>query len=149
MNKPPRGLNPAHARRRARRFAMQALYQWQLSGQNLNDIEAQYREEPDMARADVDYFSELLHRIPASIDELDSEYAELAGRETEEIDPIELALLRIATYEFKHHIEIPYKVVIHEAVQLAKTFGANEAYKFVNGVLDSLARRLRKIETGG
>lgn len=133
-------------RKRARRYAVQALYQWQMSGQDLNDIERQYSAEPDMSKADIDYFRELLHRIPAALDTIDSEFLPLAKRELEEIDPIELSVLRIATYEMKNHYEIPYKVVINEAVQLAKTFGAEDGHKYVNGVLDTLARTLRALE---
>ena len=146
MTNQKKGLNPAHARKRARRYALQALYQWQLSGQNLKDIEAQYSAEKDMPKADIEYFRELLHKIPACTDELDAEYAGLADRKIEEIDPIELAALRIASYELKNHFEIPYKVVINEAVQLTKTFGASESHKYVNGILDKLAQKLRALE---
>jgi len=140
------------ARKRARRLAVQAIYQWQVSQDGLSRIEAQFDEKEDMARADREYFHELLHKVPAVLDELDAELAPLVERRIDEVDPVERAILRIATYELMRRIDIPYRVVLNEAVALTKTFGASEGHKFVNGVLDRLARKLRAVEvraTGG
>ncbi len=140
------------ARKRARRLAVQAVYQWQLSQEGLGRIEAQFEEQEEMARADRDYFHELLHRVPAMLDQLDAELVPFVDHGIEEVNPVERAILRIAVYELKQRIDIPYRVVINEAVALTKTFGASESHKFVNGVLDRLARKLRAIEvqaTGG
>ena len=139
-------INPLHARRRARRAALQALYQWQLAGENLREIEHQFRVEQDLSRVDVDYFSELLHQVPAHLDELDQEITPLADRPVAAIDPIERAILRIGIYELKFGLDIPYRVVLDEAIQLAKHFGATESYKYVNGLLDQAARTLRAVE---
>lgn len=138
--------NPAHARKRARRLALQALYQWQLSGLDLNKIEQQFLQEQDLRRADVGYFSELLHKVPACLDEIDKELLPHLDRGIEEVDPIERALLRLGVYELKFKMEVPYKVVINEGVNLAKTFGSADSYKFINGILDKVARKLRTVE---
>lgn len=141
-----RPQNPAHARKRARRLAMQALYQWQLSGHSLKDVDAQFQDDEDMPRADGQYFRELLHKIPARLDEVDDTLAPWLDRSVEQLDPVERAILRIAVYELLFRIDIPYRVVINEAVALAKTFGAAEGYKYVNGVLDQAARALRSAD---
>ncbi len=138
--------NPMHARKWARRVALQALYQWQLSGLDLNEIEKQFRQEQDLRKADIKYFTELLHKIPACLDELDEELKEYLDRDVEELDPVERAILRLGVYELKFKIEVPYKVVINEAVNLAKTFGSTDSYKYVNGVLDKLSMQLRPVE---
>lgn len=142
--------NPNHAatalRIRARHYAMQALYQWDLSGSNLKDIEAQFHEDEDFTKADSDYFHELLHKIPARLDEIDELYASYLDRPVNELDPVERALLRLASYELEQRIDIPYKVVINESVNLTKKFGAEQAYKYINGVLDKVAQQLRVIE---
>lgn len=139
--------NPLHARKWARRAAVQALYQWQLSGLNLNEIEKQFRQEQDLRKADMDYFTELLHKVPACLDELDKELVPYLDRSSiEEVDPIERAILRLGVYELKSRIDIPYKVVISEGVHLAKTFGSAESHKYINGILDKVARQLRKVE---
>lgn len=135
-------------RRKARHYAVQALYQWQMAGSTLNDIEAEFRTDYDFKKVDGEYFHELLHTIPASINELDAAMTPHLDRELREVGPVELAVLRLAMYELKHRIDIPYKVVINEAVSLAKKFGANESHKFINGVLDKSACDLRGVEVG-
>ena len=125
---------------------MQALYQWQLSGEDLDWIKAFYLEEQGVRSGDEEYFLELLYKIPSQVDALDSCYAKHVEQSVEHLDPIETNILRIATYEMMHHLEIPYRVVINEAVNLAKTYGADESHKFINGVLDPLAADLRAIE---
>lgn len=133
-------------RREARQFALQALYQWQMAGSALNEIEAQFRVEQDMARTDMALFSELLHQVPAKVTELDEQLIPLLDRQLDDLDPIELSVLRLGAYEMADRISVPYKVVINEAVNLAKTFGATDSHKYVNGVLDKLARKLRAVE---
>lgn len=139
-------VSPA-TRRKARHFGMQALYQWQMTGAPLNAIEAEFRTDNDMKHTDTEYFHELVHKVPANVAEIDSLYQPfLKERDTEELDPITQALLRLSTYEFKYRIDVPYKVVINESVSLAKKFGATDSFKFINGVLDQLAVELRALE---
>ena len=133
-------------RTRARRFAMQALYQWDLSGNNISDIEKQFREDEDFSKVDDEYFNELLHKVPARLDEVEEAFSSYLDRPLKELDPVERAVLRMATYELMVRIDVPYKVVINESVNLAKKFGAEQAYKYINGVLDHVARALRALE---
>lgn len=133
-------------RRHARDKAMQALYQWQLSGEELDWIRDHYQQEQGVSAGDEDYFLELLYRIPADVTALDSRYRKYVKNFADHLDPIETSILRIATYELEKHLEIPYKVVINEAVNLARTYGADDSHKFVNGVLDPLCAELRAIE---
>jgi N utilization substance protein B len=133
-------------RTRARRLAMQALYQWDLSGNNLSAIEVQFLEDEDFSKADKDYFHELLHQVPARLDEVEQAFTPHLDRPLKEIDPVERAVLRMASYELMARIDIPYKVIINESVNLAKKFGAEQAYKYINGVLDKTARDLRAFE---
>ena len=136
----------AKTRSNARKKAMQALYQWSMSDNDLNDIEVQFHDEQDMSKVDQDYFHTLLHEIPAHVDELDATYTPLMDLKGKEIDPVEQAILRLSTYEMTRRLDVPYKVVINEAIQLARTFGADQSHKFVNGVLDKLARQHRQPE---
>lgn len=139
-------VSPA-TRRKARHYAMQALYQWQMTQAEPHIIEAEFRTDNDMTHVDTDYLHELISVIPTQVDTLDQTYqAYLQDRTLDELDPITQSLLRLATYEFKSRIDVPYKVVINEAVSLGKKFGANESYKFINGVLDRLAPVLRSAE---
>jgi N utilization substance protein B len=133
-------------RRHARDKAMQALYQWQISGEDLDWIRDHYQQEQGVATGDEEYFLELLYQIPARVEELDKIYRKYVTNFADHIDPIEMSILRIATYEFEEHLEIPYKVVINEAVNLAHDYGADDSHKFVNGVLDPLSAELRKLE---
>jgi N utilization substance protein B len=125
---------------------MQALYQWQLTGQNLCEIEAQFLDYEDIYKADIDYFRELLHRVPACLHELDAQLGAYLSRPINDVDPVERAILRNACYELMYRIDVPYRVVINEAVNLTRRFGAEQGHKFVNGVLDRLAKPLRKQE---
>ncbi len=133
-------------RTRARRLAMQALYQWDLSGSNLSAIEVQFLEDEDFSKADKEYFHELLHEVPARLDEVEDAFTPYLDRPLKELDPVERAILRMASYELLARLDIPYKVIINESVNLTKKFGAEQAYKYVNGVLDKTARRLRAAE---
>lgn len=134
------------ARRKARRFALQGLYEWQLSGNPSYEIEARYRVENAMHKVDLDYFHELLQRIPTVTQELDALFEPHLDRAFAALDPVELATLRIGTYELKYRLDVPYRVVINEGIELAKTFGASESHKYINGVLDRLAADLRQLE---
>ena len=137
----------AATRRMARHYAMQALYQWQMAGSTINAIEAEFRTDNDMTKVDVEYFHEILHGVPEHMSDLDAIYEPyLVERSLAELDAITRALLRMATYEFKFRIDVPYKVVINEAVSLAKKFGAEDSHKFINGVLDKTAAVVRTVE---
>jgi len=136
----------AHARARARRYAMQALYQWDLSGTDLPLIRKQFLLNEDFGKADQPYFMELLTDLPKQADVIDSTLAGFVDRPVGQLDPVERAILRIAVYKLLERIDIPYRVVINEAVQLTKKFGAEQGHAFVNGVLDRAASKLRSIE---
>ncbi|ROR34968.1 transcription antitermination factor NusB [Inmirania thermothiophila] len=133
-------------RTRARRRALQALYQWQMTGQDLGEIERQFLEDEDMRDVELDYFRELLHQVPARLAELDGVLAPLLDRPIGQVDPVERAVLRIGVYELAHRLEVPYRVVINEAIELAKRFGSEHGHRYVNGILDKAARSLRAVE---
>lgn len=130
----------------ARRRAMQAIYQWQMAGNDLKEIETQYLAEQDMSKVDVDYFKELMHKVPQLIDVLDEVVEKHMDSSMEQVDPIERAIIRLAVYELKNRLDVPYKVVINEAVILAKAFGGDNSHTFVNGVIDKAAPELRQSE---
>jgi len=130
-------------RRKARHYALQALYQWHMAGAKPTDIEAEFRTDYDFAVVDLEYFQALVHGVPPLVEELDELYTPLLDRRIDELDPIERSLLRMGCFELRDRIDVPYRVVINEAVALAKKFGAAESYKYINGVLDKLARQLR------
>ncbi len=134
------------ARSRARQRAVQALYQWQLTAQNLGEIETQFLEDREMGKADLEFFHELLHEVPACLNELDGLLTPLLDRPLDQVDPVERAILRIGSYELKSRLDTPYRVVINEAVELAKIFGGDQGHKYVNSVLDKVARQLRAAE---
>lgn len=136
----------SNARSLARERAMQALYQWQMTGESPDEIEKQFIEEQDMKGVDKKYFSELLREVPSRQDELDAHGAEVLDRPLAQVDPVEQAILRIGIYELQQRIDIPYRVVINEMVELAKQFGAEQGHKFINGTLDKLAKKLRSVE---
>jgi len=141
-----------HRRRsRARRRALQALYQWQIAGQDLAAIEKQFLEDYQMGRVDLEYFSGLLHGVPARVSELDAAIDPFLDRPFATIDPVEKAILRLGAYEFMERIDVPYRVVLNEAVELAKVFGAEQSHRYINGVLDKVGRAvpLRQAELGG
>lgn len=133
-------------KRRARRMALQALYQWQLARADLIDIEAQFRAINNMDKVDVDYFRRLLHQIPANLTTIEATLTPFLDREIGQINPIERVVLWICSYELLHCLELPYKVILDESVALNREFGAEEGHRFVNGVLNSLARKVRVIE---
>lgn len=142
---PARPFNP-WARHRARRLVLQAIYQWQLSGLDVADLEAQFSTNDGMKRADAGYFRELVRGIVSRTDELDSAFAPLLDRAVDALDQVERAALRLGTYELLFGLDVPVRVVIDEAVTLASTFGAEGSHSYINGVLDKLARQLRSVE---
>ena len=131
---------------RARRGAVQAIYQWQLGGGSSATIRTEFRERDGMRDVDWGFFDTLVDGVIAHCDELDAALAPFLDREISALDPIERAILRIATQEFLFHLEVPFKVVINEAVELARTFGADQSHRYINGVLDALAHVLRPHE---
>lgn len=135
-----------NARKKARVMVMQALYQWAMSDAELHVIELQYLEHNDPAKVDVSYFRELLYGIPKNLSDIDAVFLDELDRSLDDLNPIELAVLRVASYELLNRLDIPYKVVINEALSLAKRFGSTSGHKYVNGVLDNVAKKLRKVE---
>jgi len=134
-------------RKRARKLVLQALYQWQISGSSISQIEAEFRVDNDFNKVDVVYFRELFGQIPKEVTELDQHISPFLDRPLEDVDNVELNLLRMGVYEFIHRIDVPYRVVINEAVELAKQFGGTDGHKYINGILDKLSLRLRAAET--
>ena len=133
-------------RHKSREFALRALYQWQVTGQDVGDIVDQYLASNDVRKFDVPYFQDLFRGVPTHLDELDAHLDPLLDRGVEQVDLVERALLRLGAYELQHHPEIPYRVVINEAVELAKEYGAEQGHRYVNGVLDKLSESLRSLE---
>lgn len=136
----------SQAKTNARQCAVQALYQWQMTGQNLSLIEIQFNEEQRLKEAQKSYFVELFHGVPKQLDAIDSALTEFVDRPVDKIDPVERAILRIGTYELINRLETPYRVIINEAVNLAKHFGADGSHKYVNGILDKVAQTKRNTE---
>lgn len=136
----------ASLRKRSRALLVQALYQWQVARADLNSIEAEFHADNDMQRVDLEYFHELLHGIPARLDDIDGAFESHLDRLITELDPVSLAILRLSTYELLYRIDVPYKVVINEGVDLTKKFGPTDAYKYVNGILDRVSAATRAIE---
>ncbi len=148
MAEPVRGLD-LQARSRARRRALQAMYAWQLSGSAMNAVIEQFRHEQDMQVADLDYFEDLLHGVDKNVEALDACLRPHLDREVTQVDPIERAVLRLAAYELKYRPDVPYRVVLNEAIEVTKRFGADHGHSYVNGVLDKLAAELRAVEKHG
>jgi N utilization substance protein B len=148
MSPHPQGIDMA-ARSRARRRALQALYAWQMSGSHMNAVIDQFRHEQDMEVADLEYFEDLLRGVETHVDAIDAAIKPHVDREVAQIDPIERAALRLAVYELKYRPDVPYRVVINEAIEVTKRFGADHGHSYVNGVLDKLAGELRSVEKRG
>ena len=134
------------ARRLAREFAVQAVYSWQMSKNPVEQIELSIVTSNNMQKVDTEYFLELLRSVVKDCADLDKKIKPYLGRLPEELDPVEKAILRIATYELVARIDVPYKVSINEAVNLAKKFGPEDSHKFVNGLLDKVAIEVRALE---
>lgn len=131
-------------RRFARRLALQALYQWQLTADLPKEIEAQFIERSIPNNVDVSYFLELLRNIPKHVEELDGHIKPILDRPIEDLNHVELAVLRIGLYELVYRLDVPYKVVIDEGLRLTKDFGTVEGFKYVNAILDKAARKIRQ-----
>lgn len=134
------------AKRKARRFAVQGIYEWQMSGNPAHEIEARTRADNAMHKVDLTYYHELLTQVIQQVQSLDSLIQSVIDRELNTLDAVELATLRLGTYELREHLEIPYRVVLDEAIELAKHFGGADSHKYINGVLDQLAGKLRSAE---
>ena len=137
---------PKSARRRSREVALQGLYEWLISGAEAGVIEAHMREQEGFDKIDTAHFDALLHGCIAEAADLDAVLSRHVDRKTTELSPIEHGVLMIGAYELKHCIDVPYKVAINEAVELAKSFGGTDGHKYVNGVLDKAAAELRAVE---
>lgn len=137
------------ARRRARELALQALYQWRLTGYAMAEIEPQLRAQKEFERADAALFERLVRGVPAQAAELDALLAPQLDRAPEALSPVEHCILLLGAYELQECPETPFRVVINEAVELAKTYGGTDGHKYVNGVLDKLAPKLRAAELRG
>lgn len=138
----------SRARSLARKLAMQALYQWQLTQQSTAEIKQQYLESDDSAGVDEDHFVELLTQAIARNPEITAALTPFIDRPLEQLDPVEAAILMIGMYELQQRLDIPYRVVINEGVDLCKRFGATDAHKYINAVLDRAAREIRAAERG-
>ena len=138
-------MKPA-ARRKARELAVQGLYSWQMSGNPIEQVELTIATTNNMSKVDMEYFQALLNGVAKRTAELDKAIKPYLGRLPEELDPVEKAILRLATLELVERFDTPFKVVINESIELAKTFGAEESHKFINGVLDKAVKTLRKDE---
>jgi N utilization substance protein B len=145
----PGGSARKSARRRSREAALQGLYEWLVGGADAGVIEAHVREHAEgFAQADAAHFDALLHGCIAEAADIDAVLARHVDRKTTQLSPVEHAVLMIGAYELRHCIDIPYKVAINEAVELAKSFGGTDGHKYVNGVLDKAALDLRPVEVG-
>ncbi|GAP67151.1 MAG TPA: transcription antitermination factor NusB [Mizugakiibacter sp.] len=144
----PEGIDPA-ARSRARRRALQALYAWQIGGNPMTAIIDEFRREQDMEIADLEYFEDLLRGVERHCAELDAGLRPFLDRDIAQVDPIERAVLRLAAYELKQRADVPYRVVLNEAIEITKRFGAEHGHTYVNGVLDKLAAQWRAVEYRG
>ncbi|MBK7261366.1 MAG: transcription antitermination factor NusB [Rubrivivax sp.] len=144
--KVPRKPAARSARRRSREFALQGLYQWLVSGEEAAVIDAHIREQDDFAKCDRAHFDALLHGCIAEAAGLDAVLARHVDRRTKLLSPVEHSVLMIGAYELTHCLDVPYRVVINEAVEVAKSFGGTDGHKYVNGVLDKAAADLRPAE---
>ena len=139
-------MSKTKAKQKARKLSLQALYSWDMGGIDLQTIEVNFHAENDMSKVDTDLFKSLLYEVPKNLEKIDEAYQPHLDREQDQLDPVSRAILRISTYELLFSIEVPYKVAINEGVNLAKTFGPTDAYKFINGVLDQVAAQSRAEE---
>ena len=142
----PRSERSSRARSLSRRLAMQALYQWQMTGQSFAELRNQFTTDEGYADVDSEYFGQLLQGVIEAAPELDALLGEWIDRPVAQLDPVEHAVLLIGLQELRQHPDVPYRVVLNEGVELAKKFGATEGHKFINAVLDRAARHLRAAE---
>jgi N utilization substance protein B len=139
-------MSKTKAKQKARKLLVQALYSWELGGTDLETIEVNFHLENDMSKVDSELFKTILFGAPQNLEQIDGAYQKYLDREQEKLDPVSRAILRLSTYELIFSIEVPYKVAINEGVNLAKTFGPTDAFKFINGVLDRVAADTRAVE---
>ena len=133
-------------RRKARELAVQAVYSWQLSQNSVTDIEANFLTDNSARRFDIAYFQQLLSGVTANVSSIDEAISPHVDRPLDDVDHVEKAILRVAIYELNDCLDVPYKVVINEAIELAKSFAADDSHKFVNGVLDKTVKIIRPQE---
>jgi len=133
-------------RTKSRQFAVQALYSWLLTEQNVSDVEVHFISEHDMEDADVSYFQEILHYVTAHKMALVDQMESFLSRSFTSVDPVEQAILLIGVFELQQRPDIPYRVAINESVECAKVFGAEDGHKFINGIMDKVADKLRQPE---
>jgi len=133
-------------RHRSRILAMQAMYQWYLSHDELNVIEAQFRVENDGLKVDWPFFTALFHGVPEHLNRIDAAIRDSISRDFADVNPVELAILRLGIYELAHRVDVPYQALINEYIELAKQYGAEAGHQFVNAVLDKQAKVLRETE---
>ncbi|MDG2364994.1 MAG: transcription antitermination factor NusB [Methylococcaceae bacterium] len=136
----------SQARTNARKNVVQALYQWQMTGVSVIEIERQFREADRLKNVQRSYFSELLQGVPKQLAVIDKALDEFVDRPVAKIDPVERAILRMSIFELLNRRDIPYRVILNEAVSLSKLYGAEDGYKYINGVLDKIAHRYRSTE---
>lgn len=136
----------SQAKTNARKCAVQALYQWQMTGQSLITIEQHFLEEQRFEGAQRSYFDEIFHGVPKQLDVIDLALGDFVDRAVDKIDPVERAILRIGVYELLNRLDIPYRVILNECINLAKCYGAEGSHKYVNGILDKVAQKQRPVE---
>lgn len=130
----------------ARHYAVQAIYQWQMTGQDIRDVKEQFLAEQDRNGFDFNYFDTLLQGVSDNLGTLDQQLKPCLDRSIESVDPVERAVLRLGAFELIYRMDLPYRVIINESVELAKVFGAEQGHRYVNGVLDKLAKQSRQAE---
>jgi len=130
-------------RRKARELAVQAVYSWQISQNSVTDVEVGFISDNSKRRFDIEYFQQLLRGVTANVTEIDLAITPHVDRPLEDIDQVEKAILRVAIYELSDCQDVPYRVVINEAIELAKIFAADDSHKFINGVLDKAVKLIR------
>ena len=131
-------------RHNARKAAVQALYQWDITQQLAHEIAPQFEKIHDMQNLDRKYLRDVLEQVPKMADDLEQDITPFIGRDFASLDPVERAILRLGAYELKQRLDVPTKVVMNEMIEIAKVFGSEHSYKFINGVMDKLAKSLRK-----
>ena len=136
-------VSPA-MRHKARHFALQAIYQWQMTGDSAQEIERQFLEDQPLKGADLDYMHDLISGVVANAMDLDEIYSPFLSRPLKDLDLVDKAILRLATFELKYRQEIPFRVIINEAIELAKSFAEQDSHKFVNGVLDKVVKQIKQ-----
>lgn len=131
-------------RRRARECAVQAIYSWQISQNSIEQVELSFVTDQDMKGVDMPYFRKLFRGVAENIEAVDNSLRPFLDRKEEDVDPIERSILRLSAYELKFELDVPYKVVINEGIEVAKVFGSDDSHKYINGVLDQLAPALNR-----